>query len=341
MVLGVEFAPILTIPIERRLQTLAVLAYILLCVLAPIVCPLVFIYTLTTRFAPIAVGYAAWVVYDVTVKKTSSRGGRASGWMRRGRMWVYFKNFFPVSLVKTAELDPGRNYLFGYHPHGIIGCGAFANFATEATDFSGVFPGIKPHLLTLKPNFRIPIIRGLLLWSGVCDVSRESIEWILTKQGTGNAAIIVVGGAEEALEAHPGSYVIMLRKRKGFVKMAIRTGACLVPVFSFGENDLFVQANNPQGSYLRSFQETFKKVFGFSPPLFHGRGIFNYTFGLLPFRKPVHTVIGQPIEVEKVLDPDQSTIDLVHQQYMNALSELFDQHKVQYGVDNNVTLHFL
>jgi len=176
MVLGVEFAPILTIPIERRLQTLAVLAYILLCVLAPIVCPLVFIYTLTTRFAAIAVGYAAWVVYDVTVKKTSSRGGRASGWMRRGRMWVYFKNFFPVSLVKTAELDPGRNYLFGYHPHGIIGCGAFANFATEATDFSGVFPGIKPHLLTLKPNFRIPIIRGLLLWSGRYNVFHRLVE---------------------------------------------------------------------------------------------------------------------------------------------------------------------
>jgi len=62
-------------------------------------------------------------------------------------------------------------------------------------------------------------------------VSRDSIEWILTKQGTGNAAIIVVGGAEEALEAHPGSYVIMLKKRKGFVKMAIRTG-CVTKILS-------------------------------------------------------------------------------------------------------------
>ena len=60
--------------------------------------------------------------------------------------------------------------------------------------------------------------------TGVCDVSKESIEWILTKQGSGNAVVIVVGGAEEALESYPGKYNITLRSRKGFVKMAIKTG---------------------------------------------------------------------------------------------------------------------
>ncbi len=55
-------------------------------------------------------------------------------------------------------------------------------------------------------------------------MSKESIEWILTKQGTGNAAIIVIGGAEEALEARPGNYKLKLAMRKGFVKMAIKTG---------------------------------------------------------------------------------------------------------------------
>jgi len=55
-------------------------------------------------------------------------------------------------------------------------------------------------------------------------VSAESIEWILTRQGSGNAAIIAVGGAEEALEAKPGKYSIRLCSRKGFVRIAIRTG---------------------------------------------------------------------------------------------------------------------
>ncbi len=63
-----------------------------------------------------------------------------------------------------------------------------------------------------------------MIFAGICDVSRPSLEWILTQQGTGNAAVIAVGGAEEALEAHPGVYKLTLRHRKGFVKAALRTG---------------------------------------------------------------------------------------------------------------------
>ena len=59
---------------------------------------------------------------------------------------------------------------------------------------------------------------------GICDVSKESIINICTKQGGGNAAIIVVGGAAESLDAHPGSTTLTLKDRKGFVRMAIMTG---------------------------------------------------------------------------------------------------------------------
>ncbi len=60
--------------------------------------------------------------------------------------------------------------------------------------------------------------------TGLCGVSKESIIHLMTKQGSGNAAVIVVGGANEALNARPGSYKLMLRNRKGFIKIAIQTG---------------------------------------------------------------------------------------------------------------------
>ena len=66
--------------------------------------------------------------------------------------------------------------------------------------------------------------------------------------------------------------------------------AAIVPVFSFGENELFVQVSNPDGSNVRKLQNFLTKYLGFSPPLFHGRGIFQYNFGLIPYRKPITTI---------------------------------------------------
>jgi 2-acylglycerol O-acyltransferase 2 len=70
---------------------------------------------------------------------------------------------------------------------------------------------------------------------GLCSVSKKSVETILTK-GPGHSCTIVVGGASEALYAFPGTANLVLKRRMGFIKMAIKTGAHLVPIFAFGEN---------------------------------------------------------------------------------------------------------
>lgn len=56
--------------------------------------------------------------------------------------------------------------------------------------------------------------------------------------GPGSALTIVVGGAAESLSARPGTADLTLKRRMGFIKLAMRQGADLVPVFSFGENDV-------------------------------------------------------------------------------------------------------
>lgn len=50
------------------------------------------------------------------------------------------------------------------------------------------------------------------------------MKFLLTKHGTGNALGLVVGGALEALEAFPGRFNLKLANKKGFIKMALRTG---------------------------------------------------------------------------------------------------------------------
>ncbi|XP_029837364.3 2-acylglycerol O-acyltransferase 2 isoform X1 [Ixodes scapularis] len=330
-VLGVEFAP-LNIPLKRRMQTLAVVIGAGLFFFGVFWGTGLFVYLLFfTSFYYLPLLYVVWMVYD---SKTPKRGGRPIGWVRRWPIWCYARDYYPVSLVKTGELDPSRNYIFGYHPHGIVCAGAFINFATDSTGFDKLYPGIKTLLLTLNMNFYIPLSRELAMFYGLISADRDSLRWMLTKQGGGNAAIIAVGGAQEALDAHKGMYVLTLRNRKGFVRCALQCGADLVPVFSFGENDIFYQVKNPPGSRLRWFQERMKAVTGLSPVIFYGRGIMQYNFGYVPFRKKIVVVMGKPIGVPKIEDPTAEDVSIWHEKYITALTELFEEHKAKCGAED-------
>ena len=163
--LGIDFAP-LKIPMERRLQTLYVIWYVSVFLIWPITMSILAIVLLFTSYFWLTLGYMLWYVYDLKVQKVPTRGGRRSEWLRNHKVHHYFRDYFPINLVKTAELDPNKNYIIGTHPHGIIGCTIFCNFASEATGFSKTFPGIKPHTLTLRANFLWPVLRAYTLWMG-------------------------------------------------------------------------------------------------------------------------------------------------------------------------------
>lgn len=326
--LRIEWAP-LRLPLHRRLETLAALYYTFSFLAFGALSFLLLMYLLLcTRFYLLPALYFAWLFWD---RDVCERGGRRSHWARCWTIWRYFRDYFPVQLVKTCELPADRNYLFGYHPHGIMCAGAFCNFATEGTDFSGVFPGIRPHLLVLRGQFSFPLHREFLLMGGMCSSSRQSMDWILSSKTPGNAVVLVVGGAIEALDARPGSYKLFLSRRKGFVRVALHHGTPLVPVFSFGENDLFVQADNADGTRLRRLQTWMTRWLGFSPPLFLGRGIFQYSWGWLPHRRPIVTVVGKPVEVPKLECPSEEEVDRMHRQYTDALMKLFNEYKDKYA----------
>ncbi|KAL7983072.1 hypothetical protein Chor_010414, partial [Crotalus horridus] len=114
-------------------------------------------------------------------------------------------NALIFQLVKTADLDPSKNYVFGLHPHAIFPTGGFINLCTEANGFSKHFPGLKPHPTMLS----------------AISSSKESASYVLRKKEDGNIIMIVVGGAKEALDARPGAYTLVLQNRKGFVRLAI------------------------------------------------------------------------------------------------------------------------
>ena len=147
--------------------------------------------------------------------------------------------------------------------------GAWGTFACQTSGWELLFPGIDVRLMTLRLNFFIPFFDLYLTFYGVCDASKESINAVF-RQGTGKGVALVLGGAKESLDAHPGKVVLFLKNRKGFVKLALEHGAHLVPTFGFGENELYSQIANPEGSLVRNLQEKLQQKLGFAIPLFKG-----------------------------------------------------------------------
>lgn len=199
-------------------------------------------------------------------------------------------------------------------------------------------------MLTLNFHLLVPIFRELVLGWGMAAASANCITTLLTQstdpkhrsnrdQFTSNGVMLLVGGAREAIHSQPQNYTFILKSRRGFIRIALMTGTPIVPVISFGETNIFEQTYNPPGSRMRRYQEWFKKITGIAPIMFKGRGFFQYSFGCVPKRHPITTVVGAPIEIKKILNPTADKLDKCHELFCEKLIELFETHKQKYVKD--------
>lgn len=190
------------------------------------------------------------------------------------------RNYFSHKLItnENDEFNPKKNYLFACYPHGMLPVGTFASFVDG---YQSSFPKHNIFTTVLNIQFWMPVVRELFLSIGAVSVSAHSIKYLLENKNGGNIVSILIGGADESKFSKPGKYKIILNKRKGFVKMALQTGAPLVPVFSFGETDVFDQADFPGFGLIRNFVKNVLQI---------GLVIPKGKYGICPQRVPVVTV---------------------------------------------------
>uniref|UniRef100_H2Z8T5 Acyltransferase n=1 Tax=Ciona savignyi TaxID=51511 RepID=H2Z8T5_CIOSA len=327
----IEFAPI-RIPVIRRLQTLAVSHFVFCFLFFAAVSTLVTVYlTLFTSYWPFTTLYFVYLFFD---RNTPESGGRRSTWIRNWRLWKWMSDYFPCTLHKTVDLDPTRNYIFGIHPHGVLCVGSFTHFSTNGSNFDHIFPGFKSYLTMLPFWFKTPFFRDYAMTGGLVPSSKKAIQHIITRPKGGNICCIIPGGAPESLNARPGDVVLILKNRIGFLKMAVTNGVPLVPVFSFGDHALWEQKPNPPGSFIRRFQDSSQKWTQVALPMFHARGIFQYNYGLMPYRRSVHTVVGEPIEIVQRSNPTSEELLQLQELYISRLRDMFEAHKSKYLPDD-------
>jgi 1-acyl-sn-glycerol-3-phosphate acyltransferase len=208
-------------------------------------------------------------------------------------------------------------------PHGVFPYGNILSMIVFPPIFGQTFRG-----LASSAALRPPVFKQVLRSIGVIDASREVARKALEeKQSLG----ISTGGVAEVFETNEDDEVVLLKERVGLIKLAIRTGADIVPCYIFGNTKLlgcWAGEGIPKGRYLL---ERISRKLGFALILVHGRFLLP-----VPWRKPVLGVMGKGIPTHHIQceDPTPEQIETIQAILLEEMEALFDRYKHLYGWDD-------
>lgn len=229
------------------------------------------------------------------------------------RSWVFaaWRAYFGWELVVEEPLDPAARYLLAEFPHALYPVGQLLSYGviddiSTRHRVAGVVASVLLHT---------PVLRHFYRATGTRAADAKSIQRILREGG--NAAVVVGGIAEMFMETDDAER-IFLRKRAGFVRLAIREGAHIVPVFFFGNTRTMRKLHSP---LLRALSRRVKM----SIVVFYGR------WGTpVPFRHPIKMVVGRPLRVAHNADPTDAEVEAQLALVVDAMAALYEKHRPEW-----------
>lgn len=211
-----------------------------------------------------------------------------------------------------------RQFVFGMHPHGPIPLGASLFFPQLSA-----FPWLVRRLRVgvASAVFWAPFLRDFYLGFGCVDAGEPTVRATIE---AGFDLLLLPGGIREQLMVcSKTEEKIVLRKRPGFIRIALEYGCDLVPVLVFGERRGYKvsRALAPISSALRALT-------GMGVPLLRGQW-----FSLVPFPNPVTILVGKPLRTGPALArrPTEEEVEAVRGRYERALQSLWKEHREEAG----------
>ena len=265
--------------------------------------------------------------YTFTLLLSRSEMEEGSRWRRFSEGFFLFqvmRKYLRIRLIcsknlKQAEMTENAQFIFAMFPHGTASDYRILRDGILHTVFPKTCKKIRA--LAASVLFRIPVVREMALWTGCVDASRKVAENILKK---GYSIIVLPGGEAEQIRTVYQRERIYLKKRKGFVKLAMRKGVPLVPSYVFGASDYYFtsKAFFAPRSWLQ-------KKLGVCIPL--AVGLWGSIFVPLPVKTTI--VFGEPLtfKMKEEGAPTNEELDVAHEEFCKALRQLFDTHKNDLG----------
>ena len=213
--------------------------------------------------------------------------------------------------VGAEDTDPA---VYVFHPHGMFAVAPAIHTLTELTDWP--IRGMK--MAAASWLFWFPIAGEVLEAAGGIPAKYETMKETLVE---GKSLAVAVGGIDEILELTPGRMRLALSRRRGIFKMALETGTALVPVLTYGENELYQPVS---WKWLDTLNRRLVPWGACFPVPSLGSCLNWLRLVDRPLRSPVRTVIGSRLDVEKVEGVvEEAEIEALRKRYVAALRELY------------------
>lgn len=224
----------------------------------------------------------------------------------------YFAYTYDDSAIK-GKLDDNKRYMFLEFPHGIFPMAQFVS----VSEIPNITPNKGMRVLGASAVFYFPVMRHIKSWIGAMAASRQAVSTVFNQ---GLNCVILPGGIAEMFVTNPEEEVIYLKKRLTTVQLCIQQGAHIVPVFFYGNSMLFDVPNNLVGpqSWLASISRTWRASIIF----FYGRHYLP-----VPYRRPLHMVFGDVIEIEQHDNPTSQQVETTLQKVIDAVEQLYYKHR--------------
>eukprot|EP00997_Jenningsia_sp_PLL12_P006100 NODE_2646_length_888_cov_145.514899_g2178_i0.p1 GENE.NODE_2646_length_888_cov_145.514899_g2178_i0~~NODE_2646_length_888_cov_145.514899_g2178_i0.p1 ORF type:complete len:241 (+),score=9.23 NODE_2646_length_888_cov_145.514899_g2178_i0:26-724(+) len=197
-------------------------------------------------------------------------------------------------------------------PHGILTLGWSFVISSRAYFNSECKWLVAPAMMVL------PFVSDIMRWTGCESCASDNMVKIMK---TGCNIGLIPGGFQEATLYRRGEHNVYLKKRKGFIKYALKYGYSIQPVYVFGEELTFWTVQ-----WLPTKIAFWLNSYNIPTYLFMGRFFFMPDYDM-----DFTCVVGKTIKLPQLDSPSKEEVDKYHAIFLKAYEDLFERNKEKYA----------